>query len=138
MSQRGKETQRNLQKKEAELSVIQVKSTRHQQEIQADQKNWENEFKDFTENTFEMALIGLKEKIERVASKRGLTGKIIDEERGKLNETLEIQKEYIENLRAGREFLCFSYWKALIKRKINDILAVKLTVKYQQFNLRNI
>ena len=104
-SKECKETERKLRNKEEELSVFQTKSLHHQQEIDAAQKKLERDFKEFRESTWEGALNGLKEKLRHVASKQTEYSKIFAEEEGSLKETLEMQKEYIENLRAGKN-LC--------------------------------
>ena len=101
LSKECKEIERKLINKEAELSVFQKKSLHHQQEIDAAQKKLERDIKEFTESTWEVALNGLKERLGQVTSKLAVYGKILEEEEGTMKETLEIQKEYIENLRAG-------------------------------------
>ena len=106
-SKECKETERKLRKKEEELSEFQMTSMHHKQEIDAAQKKLDRDFKKFKESTLEGALTGLREKLGHVTSKQAEYGKSLDAERGKLMETLEIQKEFIENLRAGTESMSF-------------------------------
>ena len=95
------ELQTKLLNKKVELTVFQNNSLKPQQEVEEAQKNLDTAFKEYKAKTFQLDLNGLNEKIRQLVSKQALYRKILEEEEVISNEILEIQKEYLENLRAG-------------------------------------